>query len=129
MGAQLKLTPELQERVVELIVRGVPASEACQSVGVDRSTFGRWLTRGREGGGAEFVAFAAAVDEARAQFEAGMAEAVARSAKTSWRAAAWMLERSFPGRWAAVRPSSTTEEGPPDALAGLDELAKRRRAG
>ena len=58
--------------------------------------------------------------------EAGLVAQIA--AADDWRAAAWLLERRHPERWA--RPAVRAEEkAPPAPLAGpdaLDELAGRR---
>jgi hypothetical protein len=58
---------------------------------------------------------------------------VAAGAKTNWRAAAWLLERRYPERWAPVRPQEEPEPAPvgvgaDDPFAEVDQLAARRRA-
>lgn len=59
---------------------------------------------------------------------------VAAGAKTNWRAAAWLLERRHPERWAPVRRSALDEEPVPvapdehDPFAEIDELAAKRSA-
>jgi hypothetical protein len=57
---------------------------------------------------------------------------VAAASKTNWRAAAFLLERHYPERWAPVRRPAT-EPAPPevaddDPFREVDQLAARRRA-
>jgi hypothetical protein len=70
------------------------------------------------------AAVKAATDETR------LVALVAAAAQSgSWRAAAWLLERRHPERWAS-RPRSDTFEfvpDPNDAFAEVDQLAERRK--
>jgi hypothetical protein len=50
---------------------------------------------------------------------------IAAARRGSWHAAARLLERIAPERWARREPGPAS--GPPDAFAELDELAARRR--
>jgi hypothetical protein len=54
---------------------------------------------------------------------------IARAAKTSWRAAAWLLERRHVG-WAKPLTESTAARAadPDDPVREVDQLAARRRA-
>jgi hypothetical protein len=68
---------------------------------------------------------------AQATREERLVALVAHAARTNWRAAAWLLERRFPGRWA--KPRTREELRPPpaaspeaDFFAEIDELARRR---
>jgi hypothetical protein len=56
---------------------------------------------------------------------------VAQGAKTNWRAAAFLLERRYPERWAPVRRPQAEPELPAvedDPFAEVDMLAAKRRA-
>jgi hypothetical protein len=51
---------------------------------------------------------------------------IARAAPTNWRAAAWLLERRHPERWAlGSEPEPVWRDG--DPFAEVDELAARHR--
>ena len=75
------------------------------------------------------------LDEAleRALSEPRLVAYIARAAGhpvSGWRAAAWLLERRFPERWAPGRVEVESLDGPvhaDDAFREVDELAERRR--
>ena len=94
-----KLTPAVQERIVQAIRAGASAEVAAESAGIARSTFFAWLERGRAGE-RRFTAFAAEVKLARAAAEVH-AVAVVRQAMNDgdWRAALAWLERRHPVEW------------------------------
>jgi hypothetical protein len=68
---------------------------------------------------------------ARVLAEERLVAQVAAGAKTNWRASAWLLERRFPERWAAMRRPETEPElpaDPDDPFSEVDALAAKRRA-
>ena len=70
MGAQSKLTPELQAKIVSRIERGLEPDTAAQAEGIDRATYFRWMQRGRQEEGTPLAAFATEVARACAEAEA-----------------------------------------------------------
>lgn len=137
MAPPLKLTPEVQDTIARMIKVGVPIEMAAEAAGIARSTFFDWLKRGEAKGtkNKRFRDFRAAIEQARAEAEATLVTRIAKAAQNgSWSAAAWLLERRAPERWA--KPSERTrgdqstdeaEKPKPSTLDALDELAERRR--
>jgi hypothetical protein len=94
------------------------------------------VTRARETSsdrdpGATLLEFGRARDQGREEdFLVGL---IAQAAARQWRAAAFLLERRFPSRWAAVRRGENRPPSEPDALleddpfAEVVKLADRRR--
>lgn len=135
-GRPSKLTDELVERVRLLVAAGNPLQLAAEACGVQRQTLHAWIRRGERGGATNepYRTFAAAVEQARAEAEGDLVAQVRKaSASGSWRAAAWLLERSAPDRW--VRDSSARgkraaapeeESSAADGFAEVDQLAQRR---
>lgn len=127
-----KLTPEVQERVAMLIRVGNTVEIAAQATGIGRSTFFLWMNRGAEGV-EPYVQFVAAVEQSRAEAEATLVTRIAKAAANgSWSAAAWLLERGSPERWAKISDRRLLDvDHPPaaasvDPFAEVDELAARR---
>lgn len=127
-----KITPDLQERVALLIRAGNTVETAAQAVGISRATFFVWMTRGDDARpDSPYAQFRAAVEQARAEAEATLVTRIAKAAANgSWPAAAWLLERGSPERWAKVseRRLLDDDETPAgsDPFAEVDELAVRR---
>jgi hypothetical protein len=117
MPAKSKLTPELQKLICTLLQAGNTKKVAAEAAGIAESTFYDWMqTR---------PAFAAAVEKAEAEAEATLVTRVAKAAASSWRAAAWLLERRNPDEWGAVntrRPSGDDER---PELGVMDAPARR----
>ena len=68
---------------------GMALEVAAQTAGVSSRSVRRWRARGELD-----------VDRELAAGEMQLAAVVSRSTARSWRAAAWLLERRFPERWA-----------------------------
>ncbi len=98
-GRPSKLTPERQERIVELIRAGNYMEIAAQAAGIDVSTLYRWLQRGEKARSGKYRQFRDAVMRARVEAEARAVVVVQKAALDDWRAASWWLERAFPDRW------------------------------
>lgn len=100
MGRPCKLTPALQEMILEAVRDGAYAEQAAAAAGIDRSTFFRWLAQGRDATSGKFREFSIAIATAEAAAELD----AAKTLKTAfdggdWRAAITYLERKFPERW------------------------------
>jgi hypothetical protein len=126
---------ELGSRVVQVLRAGGYVETAASVAGVTRSRLNVWLRRGdpagTDPGDQVFRDFRRRVDQARAEGETRNVALIVQAAATNWQAAAWLLERSFPDRWA--RPSQREHEPLPapspdeDPFADVVDLAQRRR--
>jgi hypothetical protein len=140
VGRPSKLTPETANRVVSVLRAGGYTETAASVAGVNTRRLREWMARGDPEGtdprNAPYREFAAAVTKARAESEARNVAIITRAAGTNWQAAAWLLERTHPERWArpaqrvAAEPEpapGVTEVAPDDPFAEVDELAQRRQ--
>ena len=122
-----KLTEERQDTICRYIRAGNYANVAAGCVGIDDSTFYRWLDKGKAATTGIYHDFCVAIKKAKDEAEAervlkirsvAMGEApaelieikdkktgevtrqITKYAKPDWFAAAWLLERQHPERWA-----------------------------
>ena len=119
MGARGKYNVERHAKIIALIKKGNYLKTAAQAVGIDESTFTRWMQEGEreqaeyekmveegriqeneELDGHKFRQFFVDVGEAKAIAEATDLARIEKVADTTWQAAAWRLERRYPRRWA-----------------------------
>ena len=118
MGRKLKLTPELQTRVVNAIKAGNYAFIAAEMAGISKTTYYRWLeTAEKPNAEAKYRDFRDAVKEAEAQAEVASVALIRQAAQNgTWQAAAWYLERKHADRWGRndkVRQEVSGPEGKP----------------
>lgn len=98
-GQPTKLTPDLQERIVQAIRAGNYAQVAAAYVGISHQTFYNWLRWGEEQGEGKYFEFFEAVHAAQASAEVRAVTHIQKAMPDDWRAAATFLERRHPERW------------------------------
>jgi transposase-like protein len=105
LGRPTKLTPEVQESLVQMVRAGNYAETAAAYAGVDKTTLYDWLKRGRADRLADTESphadFSHAVEKALAHAEITDVLHIGAAAadKAHWPAAAWRLERRDPKKW------------------------------
>jgi hypothetical protein len=136
VGRPTKLDGPMADRIEQVLRAGAYMETAATVAGISYGQFKEWMKRGdpagRERRDAPYRELRVRVEQARAEGEARNVGIIARAANENWQAAAWLLERMYPDRWA--RPSQR-EKGPEtpaaptpgDPFAEVDELALRRR--
>lgn len=123
-GRRGALTPELADRIIDLVAAGNYLKVAAQAAGIGQATLSSWLARGREvaaaveetgeepdDNDAKYLAFLESVTGAQAEAETAAVVAWRKAFPDDWRAARDYLARTSPERWAGVtRVQMTTEE-------------------
>ena len=101
-GRPSKLTPEVQEKIVNALILGSYRADAAQFAGVDKATLRRWLVRGAQEKDSFYAAFRDAVLEAESRSKVTAIGCVTKAVRDGdWRAAAWFLERKWPAEFCA----------------------------
>lgn len=95
-----KINEEKTTLMVKYIEEGNYDMVAAQAAGITRQTFYSWIRRGKAEREGIYYDFAQAVEGAKARGEVALLSTVKAASTRTWQAAAWMLERSRPDRWA-----------------------------
>jgi transposase len=99
IGRPSKLTPELTKKLCDAIKAGNYYDTACQYVGIDYSTFRRWMNRGDKAKTGEFYDFCNAIKKAEAEAEYRMVALWQQQVADDWKASRDFLERRYPDKW------------------------------
>lgn len=101
--AKLKLTKKLIEKASKLIQAGNYTVTVCNMLGIDESTWYKWIKKGKDDLENEkksmYVQFFKSIQKAEAIAEARNVGIIQSAASSTWQAAAWYLERKHFDRW------------------------------
>ena len=99
--AKLKLNKKLIDKSVKIISAGNYVATTCKAIGIDVSTWYKWLQKGENAPRSSiYRQFFDAIKKAEATAEIRNLYIIQNAARTTWQAAAWYLERKYPERWA-----------------------------
>lgn len=121
VGRPSKLSDEVTDRICDVLRAGGYTATAVSVAGVGRSTFTDWMERGDPDGtrkdNAPYREFREKVEYALAEGETRNVALIARAGSKDWKAAAWLLERRHPDRWAGPRGRSLDSSIHPEDFA------------
>ncbi|SDY22698.1 hypothetical protein [Thermoactinomyces sp. DSM 45892] len=135
-GRPEKLTPEIQQKIVDALRMGNYIETASAFAGIHKSTLYDWLKKGARSTDEndKYRQFSDAIEKAMAEAEMRDVAVIAQASKDNWQAAAWRLERKYPNRWGRKTQHEISgidgkpiEIAPKQLLADkLEQLAKKR---
>ena len=100
MPRKPKLTEKMIETAEKLIAAGNYQRHVAQYLGIDESTWYRWLQKGeRAQQNSLYGKLYKAVKKAEAEAVARNVTIIQKAAQDTWQAAAWWLERKCPEEW------------------------------
>ena len=111
-GRPTKLTPDVQELIVDGINAGLTYGMTCARAGVTYATFYNWLEKGEVAKSGVLMEFFDAVSRAKADSALRLVSQIMLQAPADWRAAAFLLERRFPDDY-GKRSEVTGKDGGP----------------
>jgi hypothetical protein len=87
VGRKTSLTPEIQEKLLAYIRKGLTYERAGEALGISPATIQNWQARNKQ--------FDNALKKARRDLEVSLLDSINLAGEKSWQARAWILERSF----------------------------------
>jgi hypothetical protein len=123
-GRPTSLTPELRVQICQRIAEGLTFVDACRVNHIAEKSFYNWKERGEEGE-EPFSEFLQSVKESEGEFKATHIKTI-RSASQGkiagqWQAAAWLLERKYPGEF-AMRQQIAVSDKLEQFIKAFDEI-------
>ena len=124
-------SPELAERVANLVRAGVVPLVAAQAEHVSEARFADWMAKGARNEHWRYETFRDAILKAEADCEVLLVSKIRQAASDDvWQAAAWLAERRFGDRWLRKSVFAQPEPGAPsttgDPFADLDNVTAIR---
>lgn len=111
-GRPTKLDSATQQKFIDAVREGLPFSTACALAGIADTTFANWRHRAESEPDSLYFGFMQAVKEAEAEAEAANVKRIRSAADNGqWQAAAWILERRHPDKWARTERSEQQHSG------------------
>ncbi len=99
----------MQERICSLLRGGAYRQDACHIVGIDYSTFARWMERGRNQESGKYKDFCNAILKAEALARMQPTHTIAQAAQDNPRWAAKWLTMRWPEKYSENRVESKEE--------------------
>ena len=111
---KLKLTPKLIEDAAKLISEGNYDRTVINYLGIDPSTWYRWLQEGEKAENGIKRDFYDTIKKASARSEVSAVKGILKAGKKQWQALAWYLERKY-AHW-TLKQDTTQNDGSINAL-------------
>ena len=86
-GRHSTLTPEIHEKILGFVRKGLTYEKAGEALGISPATIQNWQHRNK--------VFNESLQKARRELEANLLDSINQAGEKSWQARAWILERSF----------------------------------
>lgn len=97
-GRPSKLTPELQEKLLDAIEIGMTIERSCEYACINKTVFYDWIKKGKKQIKGKYRTFIDALEQADSQAEINLLQAIQDDG--GWKGKCWILERRFKERWA-----------------------------
>ncbi len=123
MPAKLKLTRKLVDQIVELKRDGLCDADIIAAIGVNQSTFYRWLKDGENAKSGVKRALYTELKKAESEYKRSLLTTIKSAAMSRaqyWTAAAWLLERKYPMEYGKMeRKAEESDNAPVQLTLGL----------
>ena len=119
MPAKLKLTRKLVDQIVELKRDGLCDADIIAAIGVNQSTFYRWLKDGENAKSGVKRALYTELKKAESEYKRTLLTTIKSAAMSRaqyWTAAAWLLERKYPMEYGKMERKAEDSDNAPVQL-------------
>lgn len=103
-GRKTLLNPALCRMICNLLADANTIATVCAACGIDERSFYNWMERGEKESRGEFFQFFQSATRARATAKIKLVKLITVSAVKDWRAAGFLLERSWPEEYGRRAP-------------------------
>src|SRR4051812_3475422 len=100
--SKLEVDPTLQKRLCAVLAKCNTIKTAAAVCGVSERSVHSWISK--------YPSFAAAIFRARGLAKTSLVAVIRKAAPNDWRAAAWILERSWPNEYARTERIEQVDE-------------------
>ena len=123
MPAKVKFTRKLVDQIVELKRDGLCDADIIAAIGVNQSTFYRWLKDGENAKSGVKRALYTELKKAESEYKRSLLTTIKSAAMSRaqyWTAAAWLLERKYPMEYGKMeRKAEESDNAPVQLTLGL----------
>lgn len=117
--------PKVVRKLLDGIILGMPYEHAADWAGINRQTYYNWYNKGKTAKSGKFKEFFDKVKEAEAKGIGACLTSIHQArGDGNWQAAAWILERRYPGKYGRQRLEVTGKDGKPIKIDANIEKAK-----
>jgi hypothetical protein len=125
LGRPTVFTEEVREKILVAIRKGASYEIAANYAGVSRDIFRQWRKEGKEGNDPDFVAFLAAIKEAKGHTALVWLDRIDKAMNEGlWTAAAWKLERLYPKTYGRMDKQPKKETNTESVEKARNEVSK-----
>lgn len=125
MPRKTKLTPALQQLIVDALSVGATHRIACEYAGISQDTLYKWLSKGADGK-APYAEFSEQIARTQGRTAVGwLAKIEAAANAGDWKAVAWKLERRYPQEYGKTVQEHTGPGGGPMLMPTLQIILSK----
>lgn len=115
MPRPTKLTPEIENVIIDSVSMGNFIETACAVAGIHKDTLYHWLKLAEERPKSVYGQFRDKLRKAQAEAESDAVTLITSAGTTQWQALAWRLERMYPEKWGnRLKVDSKSEHSGPN---------------
>ena len=130
-----KFTEDIREIIYKLTAKGYTYADICAVCEIDKSTFYKWVDRGKKSKSGQYKEFVVELEKAKAERKNNLVEELIDMGRNreDWKAIAWILERGYGDEFARPEVKIKADVGAKAEIKSdvtvnlLDKVKKKRK--